>query len=660
MTVSTTTRRNQYGTNGTTGPFPVTFPFLGSSHLAVTHTDSAGVEVSLTLNVDYTLAADEVTTTIAYPPGGYITIVRSIPALQELDLRDGDSFPAESLERSLDLLTMLIQGALGDLDRTLRVPEVTAVYPNLPDAASRALRLLGFDSIGDPIATLPTAGDATSLALDLISNNSAKGDALLWSQRTNLTNVVGHTTHRWANGRAVSLYEFMSAAQIADVEAGTLLVDCSAAVQNFLDAISTGGGLGIIPFGKYQINSQVTLTRSSGTTNLLVYAYGAEFYTSGAISGLRISGSFTPMQTSVEGLKINHRGNATATYGFELVGTNNARIRSCTVEAHGVAAGYAACILRNTTAADANTGCFWTVIEDFTVRKRNGADPGDIPIGIRLQGAANATEIRGGNIGGTVTDGVYITPESGQTYIANGVLIDGVAFEGGTRAIRVVGAAAAAITGLRVWFCRAEAYTTFVSLEGSTAQPVTPPHLGGNFLDPSVAYISNANSLYIFSLDNSTNPNLAPVLDTGTTMQVRNRSGAGAGFDVWAPTTTAPAYIMRNSAGTEIMRMRQGTNTTDARIQAQAGANQLELVSVKGITRGVTPALNLAGTVTLAAGTATVTFANTEPDANYVVAIAGNQNETFRVAAGTKSTTGFTITSSNAGSTAIVDWHVIR
>jgi hypothetical protein len=69
---------------------------------------------------------------------------------------------------------------------------------------------------------------------------------------------------------------------------------------------------------------------------------------------------------------------------------------------------------------------------------------------------------------------------------------------------------------------------------------------------------------------------------------------------------------------------------------------------------------NLAGTATFAtAASVAVSFgARTEPDANYRVVVSGNVNQTFWVTG--KSTTGFTINSSVATSTAVVDWIIIR
>lgn len=115
MTVQTTLARVQYNTNGTTGPWTVPFRFLDDNHLTVIYTDADEAETVLALDAGYTVtgAGDDsggtVTTTTAYASGGTILILRSIEALQETDLVDGDSLPAETLETALDKLTMLVQ-----------------------------------------------------------------------------------------------------------------------------------------------------------------------------------------------------------------------------------------------------------------------------------------------------------------------------------------------------------------------------------------------------------------------------------------------------------------------------------------------------------------------------------------------------------------------
>jgi Pectate lyase superfamily protein len=65
-----------------------------------------------------------------------------------------------------------------------------------------------------------------------------------------------------------------------------------------------------------------------------------------------------------------------------------------------------------------------------------------------------------------------------------------------------------------------------------------------------------------------------------------------------------------------------------------------------------------AGTVVLASGAAVVSFGVPRFDTNYMVLVTGNQSEILTVT--NKTTSGFTITSSNAASAAAVDWMSVR
>jgi hypothetical protein len=98
--------------------------------------------------------------------------------------------------------------------------------------------------------------------------------------------------------------------------------------------------------------------------------------------------------------------------------------------------------------------------------------------------------------------------------------------------------------------------------------------------------------------------------------------------------------------------------TTNYAIFSDSGLSRLESLMVgKGISRGTTPAQNLAGTCTFSASTTcTVTFANEEPDAGYLIAL-GCDTQCGRW--GSRTTTGFTITttSSNSGT---CHWILIR
>lgn len=436
----------------------------------------------------------------------------------------------------------------------------------------------------------------------------------------------------------------------------TACVSDFASVQDALDYVGEKGGTLTFPPGTYALESQATLEPTT-LENIHIIGYGAEITTAGAISGLKILAAYNlPEQIVVEGLKVNQRGNSSATAGFELVQSNFVTFRNCTVEAHGVSASYGAFWFHQSNTSDPDTGCFWNVLDGCSVRKRSGGDSGDITYAVKLQGACNASRIIGGAYGATTC--VYLTPESGQSYITNAATIDGAAFEGFTTAIHAAGATSAAISGLRVTNCRAEAGTTFLSLTGSASQPVTPPFLAGNYLTPDVAYINNPNGLYTLSLDSSTNGVNGPELDLGALMRIRNVAGTGHTMDLWASATGATIQQWNDSAGNLLARLEWVTDANTSRTRLLSYSGSLNIDGIMGLSGTTTDARNLRGSVTLSSGTAAVSFGNAEPDTSYFIALGGNANETFRW--GSKATSGFSITSSNGSSTAVVDWHLIR
>ncbi len=73
---------------------------------------------------------------------------------------------------------------------------------------------------------------------------------------------------------------------------------------------------------------------------------------------------------------------------------------------------------------------------------------------------------------------------------------------------------------------------------------------------------------------------------------------------------------------------------------------------------GVSPELKEAGAVTLAGKTGAVSFTTAEADISYFVTLAGNADENFYWT--NKTVNGFTINSSWSGSTATIDWSIMR
>lgn len=177
MTVSSTINRVSYAGDGVTAIFPVPFYFLEDSHLRVVlSNNTTGVETILIQNTDYTVtgAGNQAGGTVTVPnePAvGYTLLIRRVvPATQETDYVSNDPFPAESHERALDKLTMIAQQVLTDTSKAIKVPETDPDPDILPPAASRANKLMAFDSDGQPTVVIPVAGDVTAFALDLLNH----------------------------------------------------------------------------------------------------------------------------------------------------------------------------------------------------------------------------------------------------------------------------------------------------------------------------------------------------------------------------------------------------------------------------------------------------------------------------------------------------------
>jgi hypothetical protein len=187
MTISTTTSRQSYNGNGVTTVFSVPFRFFTNSDLVVQLvTVSTGASTTLALTTHYTVTgADEedggsLTMLTAPAVGQRLVIRRVIGATQEVDYVAGDPFPAETHERALDRLTMLAQQGEEVNARALVFPAGDTASGELPEVATRASKLLGFNSSGELVVSAPASGSAEELAIDLASTEVLHRLVSIW------------------------------------------------------------------------------------------------------------------------------------------------------------------------------------------------------------------------------------------------------------------------------------------------------------------------------------------------------------------------------------------------------------------------------------------------------------------------------------------------
>ena len=157
MTISTTESRISYNGNGVTTVFAFPYRFLANGDLVVLSVSAAGVETVKTITTHYTItgagddAGGSVTMLVAPASGTRLVIYRDTEVVQETDYISGDSFPAESHERALDRLTMILQektpGAAG-ATRAIQIPigDPGDVNTVLPPSIARLDKFLVFDA----------------------------------------------------------------------------------------------------------------------------------------------------------------------------------------------------------------------------------------------------------------------------------------------------------------------------------------------------------------------------------------------------------------------------------------------------------------------------------------------------------------------------------
>lgn len=264
MTVSSELSRVQYAGNGEAVSFPFDFRVFAGSDVKAVATAPGGAERVLEEGVDYSvsLAAEGEGGLVSYPLSGQplafghkLTLMRSLPFTQEVDLLNQGAWLPEVLEGALDRVTLLAQELKEAQARSLSLPPgsgpVNATVP-APTGAS----LLGFNASG-ALSLYSLGVTGVDLGADLGGSGPGKGSALVgWEGREgeNVTAALGkvvlyesdptpgYLSEKLQAGDNVSLTENGGALTLSVPEASRVLASPEDLVPGTLWEKLTGDG----------------------------------------------------------------------------------------------------------------------------------------------------------------------------------------------------------------------------------------------------------------------------------------------------------------------------------------------------------------------------------------------------------------------------------
>ncbi len=213
MSISNTTRKaGPYTGNGSATQFPFSFKVFSASDVLVVRTDLVGVESSLVLGTDYTVAlnADQdanpggtITATTAPATGYLITATSQVQNLQPVTLTNQGAFYPKVINDAFDRLTILAQQNAEQIGRSVKVPISSSVTPDsliaqLTADAATAAAAAGSASASETAAAASqgaaagsaTAAAASATAADASATAAAASESAAAASATTAANMA--------------------------------------------------------------------------------------------------------------------------------------------------------------------------------------------------------------------------------------------------------------------------------------------------------------------------------------------------------------------------------------------------------------------------------------------------------------------------------------
>ena len=185
MTVpSQDTVAGPYDGNDSTTSFPFNFLIYEDTDLEVIHTNASGLETVLILNSGYSVtftpgaSGGSVTYPVTgspLPAGEKLTIARSIPATQTVDLSTQTAYSPETVEKMADRLTMGLQQLQSEIGRCVKVAISSGTNP---DALLQSIA----QAVTDAAASVNAAADQVNIATTKAGEASTSAGSALSSK----------------------------------------------------------------------------------------------------------------------------------------------------------------------------------------------------------------------------------------------------------------------------------------------------------------------------------------------------------------------------------------------------------------------------------------------------------------------------------------------
>ena len=233
MTISTLVVKNSYNGDGSATQFAYQFPIHSTAELKVIERSALGTETVKSLGSDYSVVdngSSGGTVTFGTAPASGISIIllRDTNLTQGVDYIANDAFAAETHEAALDKLTLQIQEAQEEIDRSIKLSRTNTMTSTefTNSATDRAGKILAFDTSGE-----------LSVAQELGNNKGNWATATAYAVRdivkdTSNNNIyMVKTAHTSTGSQPIS--------SNADVAKWDLLVDAASATTSATNAASS-------------------------------------------------------------------------------------------------------------------------------------------------------------------------------------------------------------------------------------------------------------------------------------------------------------------------------------------------------------------------------------------------------------------------------------